>query len=400
LFSSLCCIHVALGQKLLIGYFGGLWKYDPRGANFPLPPGITDPNELLELEMGPIIPNYDVVIQAFIDGSNYRDGQIVDPPGVKAARDGVNGKPGLRTLANRNGVKLMIAMGGGGAGRFIPDGSPTALVNALYTYVTQYGYDGIDIDEENDVPVQTYVNFMDALATRFKGSNPNLLVSNAIGPLSCCFQSRAMCKVAAKMDWVFLMLYDGLQNSAAFDIASTDSNIIWQDTPGQKYCGIEPYDSQEHGLIGNVAKGGCQFTDFALYLKWPANKLIFGMPMYSTNIKAWMQIKYNNEGLLQDDQKQLLSQYTQSGWINGPQDITARINKVMNPSQSVLGVSLDDSGWQSKILTCAKRGNYSGATILGAGFWQMAHEDYVHHELSSAARAAVNSINAMLAVED
>lgn len=99
-------------------------------------------------------------------------------------------------------------------------------MNALYDYVVKHGYAGIDIDEENTVDVETYVNFLVALGQKFKGANigtpaardpadhqdaSQLKVSCTIGPLSCCFQSRGICKAAPYIDWAFLMLYDGLE---------------------------------------------------------------------------------------------------------------------------------------------------------------------------------------------
>lgn len=117
--------------------------------------------------MGPIIPLYDVIIQAFIDPSNYQNGialfhhfqvkltnsnilkgVIVEPKYVHDTREGVNGKPGLKELCKRSNVTLMISIGGGGAARFVNDDS--ALINALYDYVQDKGYQGVDIDEENN----------------------------------------------------------------------------------------------------------------------------------------------------------------------------------------------------------------------------------------------------------
>jgi hypothetical protein len=73
----------------------------------------------------------------------------------------------------------MISIGGGGAARFIPDDQQSAktLSKALYTYITQYGYDGIDIDEENTVPVTSYVNFLNILSVLVKTASPTALVS-------------------------------------------------------------------------------------------------------------------------------------------------------------------------------------------------------------------------------
>lgn len=50
---------------------------------------------------------------------------------------------------------FLIYILGGGAPRFIPESSSDfpALIDALFDYVVQYNYSGIDIDEENAVDV-------------------------------------------------------------------------------------------------------------------------------------------------------------------------------------------------------------------------------------------------------
>ena len=99
----------------------------------------------------------------------------------------------------------------------------------------------------------------------------------------------------------------------------------------------------------------------------------------------------------------------------------------VEPAQSVLGVTLDNSGWQSKLLTCGKfdsNSTHVGASVLGAGFWQMSFEDHVrraktccmhivsraaahtgtlavvrpqlHHEVSTAARMAMRGLDTHL----
>jgi len=396
---SVCYVQskyvAASNDKLLIGYFLELYKYDPHGANYPLPSNVTNPLQLLEEEMGDIIPLYDVIIQAFINPSDYVDGQIVDDPYIKAVREGVNGSKGLMELCQESGVQLAVSIGGGGAARIIPD-SPSEfepLIDALYNYVTQYGYSGIDIDEENSVDVQTYNAFMIALGKKFHNTGgKNLTVSCTIGPLSCCYEARGMCGTEDYVDWIFLMLYDGLTNSAAF---STDqSTFIWQNTDGQTFCGISTNSSSQYGFVGNVATGACQFINFAMYLNWPANKLIMGLPSYSyPSVFAWFQLMEGGYTPTQHDSVALQTLYSNGVWIPDSTDIATRCSYVLDPTESQLGVTLTNTGWQSKIEDCSPSGMFKGETILGAGFWQIGLEDRPHHELSMAARKIINGIN-------
>jgi len=338
-------------------------------------------------------------VQAFIDPTNLNGNFIVDPSWVHDVREGVNGKPGLSQICRQNNVRLMIAAGGGGAPRFIPDDESQIqpIVDRLLYYVVQYGYAGIDIDEENTVPLASYVKFMQVLATTFKSAGP-YNVSCAIGPLSCCYETRGVCQltnngVGKSIDWAFLMLYDGLVNGAGFD-GSQSGQTIWQADDGQRYCGVQPIDPNQHGIVGNVGVGACQFIDFALYLNWTDN-LIMGLPMYTySSPHAWFELLENSAyKQIGHDPVTLLTQYTGGLWIPSPDDVTQRTQRVIDPKQSVLGITLDNSGWQSKILTCSRQGLHAGETILGVGFWQIGHEDALHHELSSAARQAINAVN-------
>jgi len=396
-FSSGIYQSKASNKKLLIGYFLELYKYDPHGADYPLPPNVTNPLQLLEEEMGEIIPLYDVIVQAFISPSDYVNGQIIDDPYIKAVREGVNGSKGLMELCQENGVQLAISIGGGGAPQIIPD-SPSEfppLIDALYEYVTKYGYTGIDIDEENAVDVDTYNAFMIALGKRFHNTEgKNLTVSCTIGPLSCCYEARGMCGTEDYIDWIFLMLYDGLTNSAAFNISTNEESFIWQNTDGQTFCGITTNSSSQYGFVGNVATGACQFINFAMYLNWPYDRLIMGLPSYSyPGVFSWFQLMEGGETPTAHDSTTLLTQFSNGVWIPSGQDIATRCSYVLDPNQSQLGVTLTNTGWQSKIENCFPGGEFAGETILGAGFWQIGLEDRPHHELSAAARKIINGIN-------
>jgi len=226
------------------------------------------------------------------------------------------------------------------------------------------------------------------LGRTFKSRNNYLKVSCAIGPLSCCYAGRGICEAAPYIDWVFLMLYDGLENNAAFDLPNAEYGI-WQDDSGQKFCGITPRDEAQHGIISFVAKGACQFIQFAMYLNWPVDKLVMGLPMYSQSLHGWFEIA--NCSAMDRDKVQLLTQYEGIGYAVGPTDVTERVNRVLNPMESVLSIHVTDQGWMSAIREC--RADDNSQTILGVGFWQIGHEDSIHHELSVAARNVINDVN-------
>eukprot|EP01119_Soliformovum_irregulare_P012721 TRINITY_DN3322_c0_g1_i2.p1 TRINITY_DN3322_c0_g1~~TRINITY_DN3322_c0_g1_i2.p1 ORF type:complete len:400 (+),score=100.80 TRINITY_DN3322_c0_g1_i2:167-1201(+) len=342
--------------------------------------------------MGEIIPLYDVVIQAFIDPSDYNGGVITDNEQVKNTREGVLGSKGLKKICQENNVQLAISMGGGGAARFIPNDPSDfgALIDALYNYVTEHGYSGIDVDEENTVDVGTYVAFMQQLGAKFRPSN--LTVSCTVGPLSCCYESRGICALKGHVDWVFLMLYDGLTNSAAFDTQT--GTFLWQDTDGQKFCNITTNSTSQFGIVGNVLTGACQFINFGLYLNWPAELLIMGIPSYSYPApKAWFQFEEQQVSPVERDATQALTKFSDGNWIPTGEDVADRTSWVLDSAQSRLGVTLYNHGWQSRIIQCQASGLYAGATLQGVGFWALGMEDPKHHELSTAARKVIDAIN-------
>jgi hypothetical protein len=118
-----------------------------------------------------------------------------------------------------------------------------------------------------------------------------------------------------------------------------------------------------------------------------------GLPSYTySSAVSWFQLQEESYSIISHDATQLLTQYTGGLWIPSASDIASRTHQVLNPQQSILGVTLDNSGWQSRITVCEKAGNYSGATIKGVGFWQIGMEDPAHHELSAAARSAIQEI--------
>lgn len=399
----------ATGSKIMVGYFYNLYAYDPHGGRQPLPPNVTSPVELLEQELGPLLPSYDVVIQAFIDPADF-NGTAINSPHLDMWRDGVNGSVGLKALCAKHNIPLMVSIGGGGAAKFVSD-SAGPLIDALYSYVTAHGYAGIDVDEENTVDVGTYVGFLESLSSKFKGqhvaaqgqtgdADGALLVSCTIGPMSCCFQSRGICRAAPDIDWAFLMLYDGLVDSSAFDLPPGSSSALWQAPGGQTFCGIKPQGPQQHGIVGNVASGGCQFANFALYLNWPADKLIFGMPLYSNGV-SWAMAMAGGYKAGTSKPAELLTEY--SGASGGaltfmsPSDAATRTQYVLDKTKSKLGVTLDNSGWQSRISQCGgpfnKNSTFVGATLRGVGTWEMSQEDAAHHEVSDAMAAVVKALN-------
>lgn len=374
-------------SKILVGYFARLSKY---GSGTPLPASVSNQFQLLEEEMGPIIPMYDVIIQTFIKATDFVNGQIVESKKIKDGREGVNGKKGLKALCEEKDVLLVISVGGGSAAHIIPNKTSDfgPVIDALYDYVIEKGYDGIDIDEENEVDMDIYTKFMKALAIKFHSGPKYLTVSVAIGPLFCCYGSRGICKLEDYVDWVFLMLYDGLTNNAAFD-TKNQTEVIWQPSSNQQFCA-----NSKPEKVSYISTGACQFINYALFLNYPANKLIMGLPSYSyPSSIGWNDIQSDvaskKERIKKIDDVGLITQYSNGEWIPTDSDIKKRISYVLDPQESKLGVTVT----KQKLTACERSGQSAGITLLGAGYWQIGMEDNDHYELSLISRRTVDKIN-------
>lgn len=103
---------------------------------------------------------------------------------------------------------------------------------------------------------------------------------------------------------------------------------------------------------------------------------------------VWYQIMEQGYSKVTADANALMTVYAKSGdpssssglYLVSPTDVASRIEYTMSSTQSRLGVSLDNGGWQSKIMSCGKfdsNSTHVHATLGGIGFWEMSHEDAV-----------------------
>jgi chitinase len=95
--------------------------------------------------------------------------------------------PALNDAAHRNGVKMLISLGGWGNCDGFPGMSSTAanrarFIGQLVDFCGANGYDGVDIDWEfvsNDEEKTNFVLFVEALGTALKARTPALLLTMA-----------------------------------------------------------------------------------------------------------------------------------------------------------------------------------------------------------------------------
>ena len=156
----------------------------------------------------------------------------------------------IKTVQERK-VRVFLSIGGGSApiymARLMQASNRSAFIAEIKSFMLQYGFDGVDVDLENNLINADYGSFVEELADAVKGSNK--LLSAAVARWN-----------ADKISDATLHLYDFL------NIMSYDKTGPWRpETPGQH----APFSMAE--------------TDFQYFRQTrniPAEKILIGLPFY------------------------------------------------------------------------------------------------------------------------
>src|SRR5262249_8560144 len=124
----------------------------------------------------------------------------------------------LIDLARKNGVKVLLSIGGGSAAEdkemkpryfdLISDAKRAKFVEKLTKYVADNGYDGLDVDIEGPSINEDYGNFIADLSKSLKPKGKLLTSALSQGYGG----DRVPKSVFAHFDFVNLMAYDGTGN--------------------------------------------------------------------------------------------------------------------------------------------------------------------------------------------
>jgi chitinase len=230
-----------------------------------------------------------------IDGS--ADGSIDVPDGFV--------EPLLISKAHGAGVKVFILLGGD-AGAFstvaASDTLRVVLVENLWNFAQQYGYDGVDIDWEypGTADAKGYYELMGTLRTFF--TSPTYQLSADIAPWGG--PGYNLKKVAGVLDFLNIMTYDCA--GPWTDDAQLNSPIFWD--PHDP----EPYECQPGGSVQEAITAFLRFA--------PAAQLNIGTPFYGydyENVNAlWGSCTHCDFSVLGENYGTFIKQrVNKGGWV-------------------------------------------------------------------------------------
>jgi len=230
-----------------------------------------------------------------IDGS--ADGSIDVPDGFV--------EPLLISKAHNAGVKVFILLGGD-AGAFstvaASDTLRVILVENLWNFAQQYGYDGVDIDWEypGTADARGYYELMSTLRTFF--TSPTYQLSADIAPWGG--PGYNLKKVAGVLDFLNIMTYDCA--GPWTDDGQLNSPIFWDGHDP------EPYECQPGGSVQEAITAFLRFA--------PAVKLNIGTPFYGydyENVNAlWGSCTHCDFSVLGENYGTFIKQrVNKGGWV-------------------------------------------------------------------------------------
>ncbi|HVU02490.1 MAG TPA: glycoside hydrolase family 18 protein [Polyangiaceae bacterium] len=150
------------GGQWVLGYYAG-YQID----DYPI--DVIDWSALTHVAFAPLLVNADRSLDFTFDDSHG-----TGPADARA----------LATAAHQHGVKALMMLGGANAGARIAaaadDAHRAAFVSALITALSDYGYDGIDLDWEDSVNLDDLVS----LAKDLRAAKPDIVLSYPGGPIN------------------------------------------------------------------------------------------------------------------------------------------------------------------------------------------------------------------------
>ncbi|RAP31929.1 hypothetical protein DID75_05595, partial [Candidatus Marinamargulisbacteria bacterium SCGC AG-410-N11] len=257
--------------------------------------------------------------------------------------------------SHQNNTKIIMSIGGA-----YPEDMKTAFAHIasqpelrqtfsenIISYITDHGYDGVDIDyefPENEKQRQDFTLLMKSVYEHVKSHNSDLVVLFGCSPgyKIDMYQWEAL---SDYVDYAFLFGYDW--KNPANGTISNPGNKQWT-------IGNNTIEASVRGAIHYIDRHG-----------FPLDKLIVGLPFYSSNNQSWFSVQEawtSNQNLFKTDSLSLESSFNGAWWTT-PTDIYRKMDALLATSTSVLN---------------------NNKTVKGIGFWEFGHEDQTNPLLSDA----------------
>jgi chitinase len=179
-------------------------------------------------------------------------------------------EPDLYTKAKAAGVKVLLLLGGNFPA-LEQSGAAQTLVNNIYAFEQEYGYDGVDLDWEYPATTADR-NMMVELMSLFRQSNPNYVLSIDIPPWGGYGYDLA--QLMQSLDYFNIMQYDCAGPWTAD--GQLNSPIFWD------YHDPNPWECQPGG---SAQQSATMFLGMV-----PAQQLNMGTPFYGYYYKDINQI--------------------------------------------------------------------------------------------------------------
>ena len=215
------------------------------------------------------------------------------------------------------------------------------------------GFDGVDIDYEfpqNTTQRAQFTLLMRDVFQRVKAANPNYIVMFGVSP-GYYLDHYDWAQLGAWTDFAFYFGYDW-KNPANGPLTQPGSV---QYLSG----GFERIEASCRGALHYLLASG-----------FPANKIILGLPFYSSGNESWLNVRDTWLAARSTYRAQIHPDFLEvqmaGSWWNTPDSIPRKLSAVLDPAQSVLT---------------------NRATLRGVGFWEFGHQAAAHPDLSNAIRA-------------
>jgi hypothetical protein len=222
----------------------------------------------------------------------------------------------------------------------------TNIANALNTY----GYDGVDFDWEwPDTATEraNFTAFMQAVYATVKTRSSEYIVSFVQGP-GYWLAGTDWPAVAPYSDFCFCIVYDW-KNPANGPIR-------------------KPGSVQFLGLSGgSIEAAGKGAIDYIISHGYPENKIIAGLPFYSSDNRSWFTgapiWATNRIGFLNSADPDYRETDFDAAWWTTPDNIKQKMSALLDERDTVLA---------------------GGKILRGIGFWEFGHEDQANPQLTTA----------------